>query len=75
MPDTLIFHGEADKTVPIAQVRDFCTAMRQAKNRCTVLGFEGAGHGFFNVTNQEGRWYPRVLVETVAFLRQHGYVE
>jgi acetyl esterase/lipase len=75
MPDTLIFHGEADKTVPITQVRDFCEAMHQAKNRCAVLSYEGAAHGFFNFSYEGGRWYPQVLIETVAFLREHGYVK
>jgi acetyl esterase/lipase len=75
LPDTLIFHGEADTTVPIAQVRGFCEGMTQAGNRCQVLAYEGATHGFFNFGRNDNRWYAQVLVETVAFLRQHGYVE
>jgi acetyl esterase/lipase len=74
LPDTLIFHGEADTTVPIDQVRGLCHAMKQAGNRCQVLAYEGATHGFFNFGRHDNRWYTQVLVETVAFLRQHGYV-
>jgi hypothetical protein len=40
-----------------------------------VLAYEGATHGFFNFGRNDNRWYAQVLVETVAFLRQHGYVE
>lgn len=74
LPDTLIFHGEADTTVPIAQVRGFCQSMLQAGNRCQLLAYEDATHGFFNFGRNDNRWYPQVLVETMAFLRQHGYV-
>lgn len=75
LPDTLIFHGEADSTVPIRQVRDFCEAMTKAGNRCTVRGYDEATHGFFNAGRNDNRWYPQVMIETVAFLRQHGYVD
>ncbi len=75
LPDTLLFHGEVDTTVPIQQVRDFCAAMVKAGNHCTVSAFEGAKHGFFNVREQNKRWYPRVMEQTIEFLRKHGYVE
>lgn len=75
LPDTLIFHGEADTTVPIRQVREFCDAMTKAGNKCTVVAFDGAKHGFFNAGREENRWYPDVLKQTIAFLKDHGYVK
>lgn len=56
-PATLIFHGVADTTVPIKQVRDFCEAMRKAGNACMLEESEGASHGFFNYGRHENRWY------------------
>lgn len=74
LPDTLIFHGTADTTVPIKQARDFCAAMHKAGNHCELDEAEGANHGFFNFGRDENRWYPHVLKKTIAFLAQHGYL-
>lgn len=75
MPPALIFHGTADTTVPIQQVRDFCTAMRAAGNACQLEESQDAGHGFFNYGRHDNRWYNEVLAKTIAFLAGHGYVE
>ncbi len=75
MPAVLIFHGTADTTVPIQQVKDFCAAMRAAGNDCQVEESEGAKHGFFNYGRDDNRWYSPVLAKTIAFLTQHKYVE
>jgi acetyl esterase len=47
-PPTIIFHGVDDETVPYATVQRFGALMREKGNRCEVVGFKGAGHGFFN---------------------------
>lgn len=47
-PATLILHGTADTTVPIASAEAFATAMEKAGRPCTLVRYEGAGHGFFN---------------------------
>ncbi len=48
-PPTLILHGTDDKTVPFSTVERFGEEMRKHGNRCEVVGFKGAGHGFFNL--------------------------
>lgn len=48
-PPTLILHGVDDRTVPFSTVRRFGEVMRKHGNRCEVVGFKGAGHGFFNL--------------------------
>jgi len=48
-PPTLILHGTEDKTVPFSTVQRFGDEMRKRGNRCEVVGFKGAGHGFFNL--------------------------
>ena len=66
-PPTIVFHGEADATVPFAQSEAFCQAMTAAGSRCELVRFPGAGHGFFN----HGRpAYQEVLDATVRFLAE-----
>ena len=64
-PRTIIFHGEDDKTVPIAQSEAFCQAMTAAGNDCELKRFAGEGHGFFNARRQA---FDPVLNETVRFV-------
>ncbi len=47
-PPTLILHGKQDTTVSYGSVVAFDAAMKNAGRPCTLVGYEGAGHGFFN---------------------------
>jgi dipeptidyl aminopeptidase/acylaminoacyl peptidase len=47
-PPTIIFHGEADTTVPIQSARDYAAKVGTLGGQCTVVGFEGQPHSFFN---------------------------
>ena len=49
LPPTVIFHGEADTTVPVASVKAFTRLMVAAGNRCELHTFRNAPHGFFNL--------------------------
>lgn len=64
-PRTIIFHGDNDKTVPIAQSEAFCRAMTAAGNDCELKRFAGEGHGFFNAGRSA---FDPVLSETVRFV-------
>lgn len=75
LPDTLIFHGVEDTTVPISQTRDYCALVKKSGDRCTLLEYPEAPHGFFNFGKHENRWYKPVLAETIQFLQAHGYVD
>ena len=48
LPPTLIVHGKADATVPYLSVERFCAEATRLGSRCELVGYEGAGHGFFN---------------------------
>ena len=64
-PRTIIFHGDNDKTVPIAQSEAFCRAMTAAGNDCELKRFASEGHGFFNAGRSA---FDPVISETVRFV-------
>ncbi len=74
-PPTLILHGTADATVPIAQADAFADAMRAAGNRCEVIRYEGQGHGFFNASKGGANRFLETLAEADKFLASLGYVK
>jgi acetyl esterase len=75
LPPTIIFHGTDDRTVPFWTAEAFTAAMRKAGNRCELVGYEGQGHGFFNVGREGGRYYRETLDATDRFLVSLGYLE
>lgn len=46
LPPTVIFHGTADKTVPIESSRDFCTRALVLGRRCNLVEYLGKDHSF-----------------------------
>ncbi len=70
-PPTLILHGKADTTVPYASVVAFERAMKQADRPCKLVGYEGAGHGFFN-RNED---FAKTLAEADGFLVDLGWLK
>jgi len=74
LPPTIVFHGTADTTVPFSTAKLFADLMRQHGNRCELIPFEGAGHGFFNAGRSE-HGYADTLKATEAFLESLGYLE
>jgi len=73
-PPAIVFHGRADQVVPFAQAERFAEAMRQAGCRCEAMGFEGEGHGFFNLGRGDGSCYRRTLEATERFLESLGFL-
>ena len=69
-PPTIVFHGKEDITVPFATVEAFTAVMKKAGNRCELIGYEGAGHSFFN----SGKHYEQTLAETDKFLTGLGWL-
>ncbi len=70
-PPTLILHGKADTTVPYASVVAFESVMRKASRPCKLVGYEGAGHGFFN----RGEDSAKTLAEADSFLVDLGWLK
>jgi len=53
LPRFLIFHGTADRVVPVAQSRSFSAALRAAGAMVELHLFEGEGHGFSAARREE----------------------
>jgi acetyl esterase/lipase len=74
-PPALAMHGRDDQTVPCAQAEDFARAMREAGNRCELLIYDGAGHGFFNFARRAEGFYEKTLRAADEFLGSLGWLE
>lgn len=74
IPPTVIFHGKADILVSYASVEKYCGESRSFGNDCTLFGYEGAGHGFYNRDDEVHRWYQQTMQETEKFLVRLGYL-
>lgn len=73
LPPTIIFHGRADTLVPFSEVDAFCRKASDLGNRCEVVAFDGADHGFFNPARSP-KWYQETLSGAERFLRDIGYI-
>jgi acetyl esterase len=79
LPPTLILNGRADTTTPFDLAHQYCTQVAALGNACTLIGVEGADHGFFNPPGYpakhayNGRWFASGLWETDAFLTNLSY--
>jgi acetyl esterase/lipase len=78
VPPTIIFHGTADTTVPFENAERFTRLMTAAGNPCTLVPFEGKGHGFFNGKlsrpSSDGADYAVTMRRTTEFLTALGYI-
>lgn len=74
-PPTIVFHGEADTTIPIRTARMFVEAMRKAGNRCELVAYAGKAHGFFNYGRDDGQAFYDTALEADKFLASLGYLE
>ncbi len=69
-PPTIVFHGEADSTVPYETAQIFVEKMKAAGNACKLMGYPNQPHGFFN----REPWTARTLIATDEFLMSLGWI-
>ena len=74
LPPTIIFHGEADRVVPVRTARLFAEAMKEKKNECELKTYPGQPHGFFNYRNGRNPYYDKTVIEMDRFLQEIGFM-
>ena len=75
LPPTIIFHGTADTTVPYQIVKLFTEKMIASGNQCVLIGYHGAGHGFFNYGRNDNAPFIDTMNKLDAFLVSLGYLK
>ena len=74
MGPTVIFHGMADEIVPYESVRIFRDTMVDRGNRCDLIGYRGAAHGFFNLGRDSNASFADTMHKMDVFLISIGYL-
>lgn len=73
-PPTIIFHGEADTTVPYRTVEQYRDKAEYLGARCELIGYPGQGHGFFNHGRNNNEFYDKTTARMLKFLSSLGYL-
>jgi acetyl esterase/lipase len=74
-PPIIIFHGKDDKTVPYRTAEMFTEKMLGEGNRCELVGYDGADHGFFNYRWTDGTAFVDTVHRMDRFLVSLGYLQ
>ncbi len=75
MGPSIIFHGTADRTVPYKTAEIFYQLMDKKGNDCTLVAYEGEGHGFFNYGRKNNGAFVDTMAKLDDFLVRIGYLE
>ena len=70
----IIFHGTGDTTIAYQTVAVFWEKMQEMGNRCELVAYEGAGHGFFNFGREGNATFVDTVNKMDAFLTSLGYL-
>ena len=70
-PPTIIFHGDADTTVPIKTVQDYTAKVKELGGACEVCVSAGQNHAFFN--KEPYVW--DTLKQAEDFLKKQGLLK
>ena len=72
-PPTLILHGDVDKTVDIATVRNFTKKMNTSGHKCELKEYKNMPHGFFNFGRSNNGPFYHTLSVADNFLIENGF--
>jgi acetyl esterase/lipase len=80
LPPIIILTGALDVAVPPAPLAEFCEKVRQAKNRCELEIYPGAGHmleppeGSGTAKEEAGKTRYDAYLKAEQFLVSMGYI-
>jgi len=72
---TLIFHGTADDVVPYMTAKLFWKKMKAQGNRCELIGYKGATHGFADYRLNDNAPFVHAVYEMDRFLVSLSYLK
>jgi acetyl esterase/lipase len=75
LPPTIIFHGTADALAPHIGAELFTRKAVSMSNRCELVSYEGAGHGFYNRGQAGGKYFKDTMARADAFLISLDYLK
>lgn len=77
LPPTIIFHGEADTTVPFQTAKRYAELATESGNRCELVSYPNATHGFFNYgrNGDPGEFYSLTTSRMHTFFQSLGYLK
>jgi len=73
-PPTIIFHGEADTTVPFRTVEIYRDKAVSLGAKCELVSYPGQTHGFFNHGRANNEYYDKTTRRMIEFLTGLGYL-
>ncbi len=74
IPPTLTMVGDRDGLVPVPTVKRFHDNLDKLGVVNELIVYPGMGHGFFNLSEHEGRMMVRTLSDMDAFLVELGWI-
>lgn len=74
-PPTIIFLGTRDEQIPVKTVKAFKSKMDAFNIRCDLVLYEGQEHGFFNPSNEGGKYLRETLAKADKFLVELGWLK
>jgi acetyl esterase/lipase len=74
-PPSIVFLGTEDKLIPVATAEKFRDISLGQGVLSELHTYSGQPHGFFNVSQDNGRWYIETLTATDRFLAKLGWLQ
>jgi len=74
-PPSIVFLGTEDKLIPVTTAEKFREISLSQGVLSELHTYPGQPHGFFNVSQDNGRWYIETLTATDRFLAKLGWLQ
>ena len=74
-PPSIFFLGSKDKLIPVSTGEVWRDKVKEQGKASELHVWEGATHGFFNLSKEGGKYYKEIIVKMDAFLKLHNYIK